>query len=174
MLHRREFLKGAAALSAPLFLPAGAFARARANDAITLGFIGMGIRGRNLMRAGWLGDDACRIIAVCDVDTNRREAAKAAVDEHYAHTDCAAYNDYRDLLARDDIDAVVICTPDHWHAIQAIEACRAGKDVYCEKPLTLTIHEAKACIDAARTHDAVFQTGSQQRTEFEGRFRTAC
>ena len=78
------------------------------------------------------------------------------------------------MLARKDIDAVVIATPDHWHAIPVIEACQAGKDIYCEKPLSLTIHEAKVMVDAVRKHDRVFQTGSQQRSEYEGRFRKAC
>src|SRR5207302_5827547 len=108
--------------------------------------------------------------------------ARATVEKKYADDEpkgkgykgCAAYVDFRELLARDDIDAVVIATPDHWHAIPVIEACKAGKDIYCEKPLSLTIHEAKVMIDAVRKHNRVFQTGSQQRTEFDGRFRKAC
>src|SRR5438270_6871661 len=103
------------------------------------------------------------------------------VEAHYAqdrpcgtYRGCAAYVDYREILGREDIDAVEVCTPDHWHAIPVIEACKAKKDIYCEKPLTLTIREAKTLIDAVRKHDRVFQTGSQQRSEFEGRFRTAC
>ena len=121
-------------------------------------------------------------MAVCDCDTTRREHARKRVDEHYAKEKtkgadskgCKGYNDFRELLERGDIDAVVIATPDHWHAIQIIEACKAGKDIYCEKPLTLTILEAKTVIDAVRKHDRVLQTGSQQRTEFDGQFRKAC
>jgi predicted dehydrogenase len=85
---------------------------------------------------------------------------------------CTAYVDYRELLAQPGIDAVVICTPDHWHAIPCLEAIKAKKDIYCEKPLTLTIHEGKSLLDAVRKYDRVFQTGSQQRSE--GTFFTAC
>lgn len=175
-IDRRRFLTTTAGvLAAPMVFTAPSFARrARVNEQITVGFIGMGIRSRNLMNGGWLGDDRLRVLAVCDVDTTRRDVGKQRVDDAYENSDCAAYNDYREILARDDIDAVVIATPDHWHAIQAIEACHAGKDVYCEKPLTLTIHEAHACIVAARANDTVFQTGSQQRTEYGGKFRQAC
>ncbi len=127
----------------------------------------------------FLGSGDVQVVAVCDVDTNRREDAKKTVEKQYAdkqksgrYKGCAAYNDFRELLGRKDIDAVVIATPDHWHAIPAIEACKAGMDVYCEKPLSLTIHEAKTMRDAARKYARVFQTGSQQRSSNE--FRLAC
>src|SRR5207244_8138223 len=120
-----------------------------------------------------------QVLAVCDVDTNRREHARKTVEARYAaqiksgtYRGCGAYNDYRELLRRKDIDAVVIATPDHWHALPVLEACRAGKDIYCEKPMSLTIHEAKAMIDAVRKYNRVFQTGSQQRSSAE--FRLAC
>ncbi len=179
-MRRRSFLGSsmgllAAGAGVPLILPPRAWGRATVNEQITIGMIGMGIRARNLMKgARWLESDRIRILAVCDVDTTRREHRRAMVDEAYGNHDCASYNDYRDLLARDDIDAVCIATPDHWHAIQIIDACRAGKDIYCEKPLTLTLHEGRACIDAVRTHDRVFQTGSQQRSEYAHRFVQAC
>jgi predicted dehydrogenase len=119
-----------------------------------------------------------QVLAVCDVDKTRRLFSKATVDEAYSgkagYKGCAAYNDFREILVRRDIDAVVIATPDHWHAIPLIEACKAGKDVYCEKPLTLTIAEAVACIEAVRKYKRVMQTGSQQRSSVFGQFRLAC
>jgi predicted dehydrogenase len=152
--------------------------RAAANERITLGFIGMGTMNRGHL-GHFLGQADCQVLAVCDVDTNRREAAKKTVESRYAeaaktgqYKGCGAYNDFRELIARKDIDAVVIATPDHWHSIPALLAMAAGKDVYCEKPLTLTIHEAKLLIDVTRKHNRVFQTGSQQRSSRE--FRTAC
>jgi predicted dehydrogenase len=178
---RREFARrgGLAALATPLLTAATSAAQDEpkpgANDRLTLGFIGMGIQSRGHVNY-FLNRKDCQVVAVCDVDTTRREAAKETVEKKYAgaskdgsYKGCAAYNDYRELLARDDIDGVVICTPDHWHAIPVLEACRAKKDIYCEKPLTLTIHEAKVLIDAARKQGVVFQTGSQQRSSEEFR-----
>jgi len=118
-------------------------------------------------------------VAVCEVDARRREHAKARVEKAYSEKQrasfkgCDAYADFRELLGRKDIDAVCIATPEHGHAIPAILACKAGKDVYCEKPLTLTLAEARACVDAARKHGRVFQTGSQQRSNVFGPFREA-
>jgi predicted dehydrogenase len=119
-----------------------------------------------------------QVVAVCEVDRTRREYAAQRVAEHYAQTGgtdraCRSYIDFREMIARDDIDAVCIATPDHWHAIPLIEACKAGKDVYCEKPLTLTIAEAHRCVEAARKHQRVVQTGSQQRSGVFGKFREA-
>lgn len=157
--------------------PARGFAAA--SERIRLGFIGIGIQSRGHLKR-FVGTSDTQVIAVCDVVTERREDSKRIVEEGYAkqkdvgsYKGCAAYVDFRELLARDDIDAVVIGTPDHWHAIPAVMACRAGKDVYCEKPLSLTISEGRAMVDAARKHDRVFQTGSQQRSEFGGLFRRA-
>jgi len=182
-LTRRQFVRtSAAAASAPWIVSAAALGQDKkspASERITLGFIGMGIMNRGHL-AGFLGQKDVQVLAVCDVDTTRREHAKKMVDDRYAKgrkggaTGCAAYNDYRDILKRNDIDAVVISTPDHWHAIPVIEAAQAKKDIYCEKPLSLTIHEAKLMIDVVRKHERVFQTGSQQRSEFGGKFRLAC
>jgi predicted dehydrogenase len=145
------------------------------SERITLGFIGMG--KMNLGHLGrFLSYSDVQVLAVCDVDTTRREEAKKRVEDKYAgdgsYQGCGAYNDYRELVARDDVDAVVIATPDHWHTHPIVDACKANKDIYCEKPLTLTIAEAKLSIDAVRKHDVVFQTGSQQRSARE--FRYAC
>lgn len=178
LTSRRDVLKAAAAaLAAPLFIPSTSLASPRhgrrgPGDRITLALIGMGIQNRFHLSA-FLNNPDVRILAVCDVDATRRNDAKARVDAHYGSADCAAYNDHRDALARPDIDAVVIATPDHWHAIQVIDAAKAGKDIYCEKPLCHTIHEAKAVMDAVRKHGRILQTGSQQRTEHDGRFRRA-
>src|SRR5262249_25501557 len=175
---RRSFLH--ASLAGPLFLSSafGEEKKPAPSDRLTLGFIGMGTLNRGHL-GHFLGQKDVQVVAVCDVDTTRREAARATVEKRYAgavksgsYKGCTAYKDFRELLARKDIDAVVIATPDHWHAIPAIEACKAGMDVYCEKPLSLTIHEAKLMRDAARKYERVFQTGSQQRSDKE--FRLAC
>jgi predicted dehydrogenase len=172
-ISRRRFNAAAAGAMATPWL-AAARPRIGWGEEIRLGFIGMGAMNRfHLDR--FLGTPGVRVLAVCDVDTTRRESAREMVEDRAgAPGSCGAYNDHREVLDRADIDAVVIATPDHWHAAEVIDACRAGKDIYCEKPLSLTIHEAKAMTDAVRSAGRVFQTGSQQRTEFDGRFRRAC
>ena len=166
---RRQFIQSTLLASAPLILPRGLWAQGGApNSRIVLGMIGMGRMMQGHLQT-FLGNDDVQVVAVCDVDTTRREHAKAQVDAAYAaksgsgYKGCAAYNDFRELLARKDIDAVVIATPDHWHAFIAIAAVRAGKDVYCEKPLTHNIHEAVTLVKEVRKSGRVFQTGSQQR-----------
>lgn len=149
-----------------------------ANDRINLGFIGVGTIGADHLRA-FLHMPEVQIVAVCDVVRERRDARQKLVDEHYAKQvkggfkGCSVFTDFRELLARKDIDAVVIATPDHWHAIPCIHAARAGKEIYCEKPLTHSIGEGRKVIEAVRGNKIVFQTGSQQRSEFGGRFRKA-
>jgi predicted dehydrogenase len=175
---RRHFLHSSALLMAsPLILPGRVRAQASApSRRLALGCIGIGIMGRSLLNNCVQRDDV-QIVAVCEVDTTRREDAKRRVDEAYSkindatHRGCAAYGDFRELIARTDIDAVVIAAPDHWHAVMAIAAVRAGKDVYCEKPLTHNIREALQLVQAVRQTDRVFQTGSQQRSAKE--FRVA-
>lgn len=167
--QRRQFLAAASALALSPSLGARA-ARVRANDRLQLGVIGIGIRGRNLMRRDFLANQGFQVRAVCDVDTQRREDGLARVHAAYENDDCVGYVDYRELLQREDIDAVVIATPDHWHTQQLIDACAAGKHVYCEKPLTLTLREAQLSMQVAQRYGTVFQTGSQQRTEFGQRF----
>ncbi len=179
-INRRQFLSSTAVVAvAPMILSSPARGFAAASERIRLGFIGIGIQSRGHLRR-FVGTSDTQVIAVCDVVTERREDSKRIVEEGYAkqkdvgsYKGCAAFVDFREMLARDDIDAVVIGTPDHWHAIPAVMACRAGKDVYCEKPLSLTISEGRAMVEAARKHDRVFQTGSQQRSEFGGLFRRA-
>lgn len=176
---RRTFLQATLAAGvAPLILPSRVWsAETQPNDRITFAVIGYGKQARGLM-SGFMARPEMQAVAVCDVDTTRREDGKRAAEEFYAkktdanYKGCATYRDYRELLARKDIDAVVIATPDHWHALNAIAAAQAGKDIYCEKPLTQTIHEARALVDAVRKHQRVFQTGSMQRSSRE--FRVAC
>ena len=176
---RRQFVKVAAAsVAAPFILPSRVWSAETApSERLTLGFIGVGKMNSGHLNS-FLGRTEVQIVAVCDVDTNRRENAKKTVEERYSKNQdtnfkgCEAFADFRKLLARKDIDAVVIATPDHWHAIIAIAALNAGKDVYCEKPLTHNIHEALTLIDAVRSNKRILQTGSQQRSSKE--FRVAC
>jgi predicted dehydrogenase len=162
---RRRFLQGSlAAAAVPYIIPAtalGAEGRPAASDRITLGCIGMGGRGRSDM-GEFLNFKEVQVVAVCDVVKRHREEAKATVDARYGDPSCTAYNDFRDILNRPDIDAVMIATPDHWHALIGIEACRHGKDVFCEKPETLTVRQGQAMIAAARRYGRVFSGGSQR------------
>ncbi|MFH1921939.1 MAG: Gfo/Idh/MocA family oxidoreductase [Planctomycetota bacterium] len=182
-ITRRRFLGGAAAAAtaAPMIVPMSVFGgeeQAAPSERITVAFIGCGKMANDYHLSTLLRFGDVQALAVCEVDTTRREHAKKRVDDAYgkdgAYRGCDQYSDFRELIARDDVDAVVIATPDHWHATPIIEACKAGKDVYCEKPLTLTIAEAKRCIDAVRKHGRVLQTGSQQRSSVFGQFRLAC
>ncbi|MDB6004348.1 MAG: Myo-inositol 2-dehydrogenase [Prosthecobacter sp.] len=175
---RRQFTKVAAAsVAAPFILPSRVWSADTApSERLTLGFIGVGKMNSGHLNS-FLGRKEVQIVAVCDVDTNRRENAKKTVEERYGKDEdagfkgCEAYADFRKLLERKDIDAVVIATPDHWHAFIAIAALNAGKDVYCEKPLTHNIHEALTLIDSVRSNKRILQTGSQQRSSKE--FRVA-
>ncbi|HLU47475.1 MAG TPA: Gfo/Idh/MocA family oxidoreductase, partial [Planctomycetota bacterium] len=182
-ISRRRFLRRTAAetLAAPKIAPASALGlggRPAPSDRITVGFIGCGKMANDYHLPEILRTKDAQAIAVCEVDKSRREHARKRVEDAYSsdttYKGCGEHVDFRELLAREDLDAVVIATPDHWHAIPIIEACKAKKDVYCEKPLTLTILEAKRCIDAVRKHERVLQTGSQQRSNVFGRFRDGC
>ena len=157
---RRAFLRGAAAaaFAAPVVVASDVFG---ANDKIAMGCIGMGGQGRGDM-GGFLGHKQVHVRAVCDVVGRHRDMAKSAVDKRYGSTDCETYTDFRDITGRTDIDAVLIATPDHWHAIIACEALKSGKDVYCEKPETLTIREGRIMTETARRYGRVFSGGSQR------------
>jgi len=177
--NRRSFLKrsagiATAAMGLPYLVPGSALGKdgqVAPSERVTLGSIGVGSMGKgdmkNLMRV-----DGVQVLAVCDVFENRREEAKAIVDENYGNKDCKTYNDFRDVLARKDIDAVCITTQDHWHALIAIAAAKAGKDMYCQKPLGTTVQECQAIRSAVRQNNRVFQTGTQQRSDRS--FRFAC
>ena len=172
-LNRRQFVAAAAATPALWTVPLRK-ARFSPQEQVHLGVIGIGIRGRNLMNGAFLAQEGFRVVAVCDVDGNRRKDGKRRVDERYGDGDCATFLDHRELLQMPGLDAVVIATPDHWHANQIIDAAVAGKDIYCEKPLTNSLREAQVVIEVVRKHGIVFQTGSQQRTEYGKRFVDAC
>ncbi len=166
------------AVAGPLVVPAsalGANGAAPPSRRIGLGFIGLGAMGSGHLRCCTAYPDV-QIPAVCDVDRWRRERAKATVEEAYtarqAAAKCDVYNDLRELLARPDIDAVVIATGDRWHGLATVMAAQAGKDVYCEKPISLTIAEAQAMVGAVRRYDRVSQIGLQQRSTPE--FIRAC
>ena len=175
---RRSFLKQTAtsAVAVPFILsPAVWAAKTPPSSRVGMGFIGMGKQSRGLLGA-FLGQQT-QVLAVCDVDTTRRADAQKRVNAHYgskppAPGGCAAYSDFRKIISRKDIDAVCIATPDHWHAPIILAALRAGKDVYCEKPLTHNIHEAVEVIRAVDANKCVLQTGSMQRSMKE--FRVAC
>lgn len=178
LLNRRSFFKAGAAAAAPFILPPHVWsAETGPNSRINLGFIGMGKQNRGLL-GGFIRRPQVQVVAVCEVDAVRREDAKRRAEEYYSkenaasYKGCAAYNDFRELLARPDIDGVVIATPDHWHAPIGIAAANARKDIYCEKPLTQSIAEARALVNAVRKNQRVFQTGSMQRSSRE--FHKAC
>ncbi len=186
MVSRRQFLARTAGAmgafaAAPHLLTSralGAEGAAPPSERLTMGFIGIGNMG-----GGHLGDVAhnpgVQIVAISDVKAGVAADGKRRVEETYAQSrgkgnykGVDLYHDFRELLARPDIDAVLIATPDHWHATCAVLAARAGKDMYSEKPLSLTIREAEQMVEAVRRYGRVFQTGSQQRSE--GNFRVAC
>ena len=190
---RRQFLKSTVAVvAAPYVITSNALGgngRPPASERITMGFIGVGGQGGGHLYAGawtylpggYLGRDDVQVLGVCDVRTDRRDLAMQRVAAKYGdgsrsgdYKACQAYVDFRELLARDDIDAVLIGSPIHWHAMMSVMAAKAGKDVYCEKPTALTVAESRAMVDAMKRYGRVFQAGTQQRSEYGGKFRLAC
>src|ERR1039458_7671150 len=186
-MHRRDFLKSTAAFASAT-TAARAQDRPSASNRITMGVIGTGNQGTGDMK-NFLTDERVQVVAVCDLNKESpgywdgaiagREPARVLVEWHYArakrsgiYKGCNAYEDFRDLLARKDIDTVLIAVPDHWHSIPVIDAARAGKDIYGEKPLSLTISEGRAMVNTVKSSNRVFQCGSQQRSDL--RFRKAC
>ena len=196
-LTRRQFLRRSAgvvgaAIAGPMIIPASALGRDDAiapSERVTMGFIGVGTQGGgHLLGGAWTyltGGYAARkdvqVLAVCDVWRDRRESAQLRVNRHYAETygqgnyrSCEAYIDFRNVVDRPDIDAVLIATPAHWHATMAIMAAQAGKDIYCEKPTAVTVRESQAVLKAVRRYGRIYQAGTQQRSEYDGVFRRAC
>lgn len=180
---RRDFLKtsaaaAGAAFTAPLFVPSSAFGKNAPGNRITIGCIGTG-RISHTDIEEILEFDEVQIVAVCDVDSKRMKDAKTIVENYYAgktgkesYKGCHMYADFRDVVDRKDIDAVMICTPDHWHALPAIAAAKSGKDIFLQKPLTLTIEEGRVLSDTVHRYGRVLQVGSQQRSD--SNFRFAC
>jgi predicted dehydrogenase len=183
---RRQFLQTAAILAVPTVIPASVFGRDRTapNERVTVGVVGLGSQGTTDLQ-GFLKNPIAQVVAVCDVHdfhyrdrpwgkgpTFGRKPALEKVEAQYAadkasgkYKGCAAYADFRELIGREDIDAVVVATPDHWHALVSLEALRQGKDVYCEKPVTRYFSEGQAVYREVAKQKAIFQVGSQQRSD---------
>lgn len=176
-LSRRTFLRAASSTAAaPFILSPGLRGAPAANERITLACIGMGNQGGVDTRM-LLADPRVQIVASCDVDLSRAQSMAASIDEAYAKKSpsgqfkgCAVTQDFRELIAREDIDAVMVATPDHTHALIAVAAARAGKDIYCEKPLAYSIQEGRAVVQAVERHGRVLQTGTQRRSVDRFRF----
>jgi len=196
-ISRRNFLRQtatglSAVAAAPLVVPASALGRGdliAPSERIAMGFIGVGTQGSGhllggawtYVAGGYAGRKDVQVLAVCDVWRDRRERARKRVNDHYSevygkgnYRACEAYTDFREVLDRPDIDAVLIATPAHWHATMAAMAAAAGKDIYCEKPTAVTISESQAMLAAVRRYGRVYQAGTQQRSEYGGKFRHAC
>jgi predicted dehydrogenase len=178
-ISRRRFLRRTAGMAAgiisfPWVIPSSALGKAGSispSNRVTMGCIGVGWQGGINMES-FLAHKDCRIIAVCDVDKNHLQEAVNTVNGHYKNKDCATYSDFRELLARDDIDAVSIGLPDHWHAVPAVAAAKSGKDIFGEKPLSHNLKEGRAMCDAVKRYGRIWQTGSWQRSE--SNFHRAC
>jgi predicted dehydrogenase len=165
-LNRRHFLKRAAALALPAIVPGavlGLNGAAAPSNRLVFGGIGMGNRAMFIL-PNFLAFPEIQFLAVSDARTDRRQNAKKAVDQHYSNQDCRVYPDFRELLAQKDIDAVLIATGNRWHATASMFAARAGKDMYCEKPISLTIREGRELVETARRYGAIYQAGTQRRS----------
>ncbi|UCD50804.1 MAG: Gfo/Idh/MocA family oxidoreductase [Phycisphaerales bacterium] len=180
---RRRFLKAAAAkVALPYVITSsalGAEGRLPASERLVMGAIGTGGQGTRhigggiwVQGGGFLSKPGVQIVAISDVNRNNLSNARGIINKFYGHYDCATYHDFHELLARDDIDIILCATGDRWHTPVSIAAAKAGKDIYCEKPISLTVHEARALAHAMKRYGRVFQTGTQQRSWYE--FRFAC
>jgi predicted dehydrogenase len=172
LLLKRTTQLAASTIAVPYIVPSSALGKDGSvvpSERLTMGAIGIGGQGMHNLK-NFLTCDDLRILAVCDVDTNHRIKAKQTVDSAYGNKDCSAYNDFREILGREDLDTVLIATPDHWHAILSIQAAKAGKDIYCEKPISLTIAEGRAVADTIKRYGTVYQSGTQRRSNACFRF----
>jgi predicted dehydrogenase len=193
---RRRFLRqaslAAAALATPSIVPAAVLGRNGAvapSERIAMGFIGLGGQGAGhllggawtYVPGGYIARNDVQVLAVCDVRKERREPAQRRCNQIYAerlgqagYNSVQGYNDFREVLARPDIDAVLLALPYHWAALMAAMAARAGKDVYCEKPIAITVRDGRNVVDACKRYGRIYQAGTQQRSEYGGKFRLAC
>src|SRR6266496_6515834 len=166
-ISRRRFIgAAAAALAAPTLIPASALGkdgRTAPSDRIVVGIVGWGMMGPGNTQ-GLMAEKDCQIVAACDLDKRPLQQAADAINKHYGNTDCKSYHDYREMMAREDIDAVMLAVPDHWHALTATEAANHKKDIYGEKPLARTIAEQQAIVQAVQKNKRIWQTGSWQRS----------
>jgi predicted dehydrogenase len=181
-MKRRDFLKAAGlSLMVPTIWPRRLFAQTPPSETMLLGVIGTGRQGQgDMQELIYRGlETGARVVAVCDIDTHRLEDAQWLAEKIYAaelgkgsYQGIATFHDFRELLARPDIDGVLIVSPDHWHALHGIAAAKAGKDIYLEKPLTYSIVEGRRIVEAVRQNNRILQVGSQQRSSVY--FRLAC
>ncbi len=174
-ITRRDFFRRTAGVGAvmafPAIVPRSVFGANAPSNRIVMGAIGVGSQGTGDMR-GFLGKSEVQMVAVCDVEKAHRDRAKKLCDEKYGNRDCKSYLGFRELIGRGDLDAVMLALPDHWHAIPAIAALRAGLDIHGQKPFARSIREGRAMCDAVHRYGRVWQTGSQQRSDYK--FRRAC
>ena len=178
-ISRRRFIAQTAdtalgAIGLPYIVPSSALGRAgnvAPSNRITMGCIGVGWQGGSNL-GSFMRERDCQVLAICDVDKNHLRDAVQRVNRRFGNEDCAAYGDFRELLARDDIDTVSLGLPDHWHAIPAIEAAKSGKDIFGEKPLSHDLKQGRAMCDAVHRYQRIWQTGSWQRSQ--AHFRRAC
>ncbi len=195
-LDRRFFLRQSALalggiVAAPSLIPVRALGRGvyGPNDRITMGFIGLGGQGTGhllggawtYVPGGYVAREDVQVVAVCDVRQERRESARQRCNQMYSqkfgqdnYAGVQAYRDFREVLARPDIDAVLLALPYHWAAPMAIRAARAGKDVYCEKPMAITVRQGRQLVETFKRYSRIYQAGTQQRSEYAGKFRLAC
>ena len=163
-MNRRTMLKMMLAAGvAPMFAPSRLFGQESPSKQVTLGFIGVGTHGTSVNLQNFLSESDARVLAVCDVKGSHAAQAKRLVDARYGNKDCACYRDFREVIARKDIDAIVISTPDHWHVPLTLLGLQAGKHVFSEKP-TLTIRQGRALVEAVRKSGRVFQWGIEDRS----------
>jgi predicted dehydrogenase len=162
---RRRFLaQSAAAIGFPTIVPASVFGQNAPSNKITMGVVGWGMMGPGNTNK-FLAEADCQVVAACDIDKRHLESALGTINGYYKNSDCKAYHDYREMMARKDIDTVMLAVPDHWHALTAIEAANNGKDIYGEKPLARTVAEQQAIVKAVTENKRIWQTGSWQRSE---------